>query len=530
MKATTIFYLVLGTFIFPIFVPGPLLPLPLAQAQGSNYSEPSEKYSREELSQMLAPIALYPDALLAQVLMASTYPVEVVEADRWVRRNSGLKGEDLDDVLLDMNWDPSVKAVCHFPPILALMSERISETTELGNAFLAQEDEVMDVVQELRAKAYEQGNLTTNDKQKVIVERETIIIKQADPRVVYVSYYDPFYVYGPWWYPAYPPYYWGPPGVRIGVGISYWPGFYFGFAFGNWSYFNWHRHYIHIDVRHRPRFVRHDRWVAHPPGRWHHAPAHRRGVAYRDQHTATKYGQHPPRSRDFQRDTRGYSEHRAPDRNRRVGDGAWGDHHDRRREDAVRTERNRRAPSPATPDNPERERTDRVRQERERVERGKREGLQQVDPKNQERQRIERTRQAPLPATPDNPVRERTDRVRQERERVERGKREGSQRIDSENQERQRIERTRQVPAPVAPDNPVRERTDQVRQERKRVESEQQLKSRDNAVNQAGGAVLKRQPGAHGRSNQQGTGGHSRGRERSDGNSRGGRGDQSRNK
>ncbi|MCP4257009.1 MAG: DUF3300 domain-containing protein [Planctomycetes bacterium] len=197
--------------------------------------ESSEKYSREELSQMLAPIALYPDALLSQVLMASTYPIEVIEADRWVRKDPDLKGEALDTALLDKDWDPSVKAICHFPSILALMSERITETTNLGNAFLAQEAEVMDMVQEMRAKAYEQGNLTTTSKQKVIVEKETIIIEPADPRVIYVPYYDPFYIYGPWWYPAYPPYYWGPPGVRIGIGVSYWPGLYFGFAYGTWS-------------------------------------------------------------------------------------------------------------------------------------------------------------------------------------------------------------------------------------------------------------------------------------------------------
>ena len=106
----------------------------------------------------------------------------------------------------------------------------------------------MDMIQELRAKAHAHGNLNTNKEQKIIIEKETIIIEPADPLVVYVPYYDPFYIYGPWWYPGYPPYYWGPSRVGLGVGISYWPGFYFGFAFGNWSYFDWHRHYIFIDV------------------------------------------------------------------------------------------------------------------------------------------------------------------------------------------------------------------------------------------------------------------------------------------
>ncbi|MBN1844012.1 MAG: DUF3300 domain-containing protein, partial [Deltaproteobacteria bacterium] len=134
MKAATIFHLALGLLIVSFFS----LP-PQSLAQDSDYLEPSEKYSREELAQMFAPIALYPDALLSQVLMASTYPIEVVEADRWVKRNPERKGEALDAMLLDKDWDPSVKAMCHFPSILALMSERITGTTNLGNAFLAQE-------------------------------------------------------------------------------------------------------------------------------------------------------------------------------------------------------------------------------------------------------------------------------------------------------------------------------------------------------------------------------------------------------
>jgi len=259
MKLATIIHLALGLLIISFFS----LP-PQSLAQDSDYLEPSEKYSREELTQMLAPIALYPDALLSQVLMASTYPIEVIEAERWVKSNPKLKGEALDAALLEKDWDPSVKAICHFPSILALMSERITETTNLGNVFLAQEAEVMDMVQELRAKAYAQGNLTTTTEQKVIVEKKTIVIEPTDPRVIYVPYYDPFYIYGPWWYPAYPPYYWRPPGVSIGIGISYRPGVYFGFAFGTWSYFDWHHHYIFIDVHKRPRYIRNDA-ISSPP-------------------------------------------------------------------------------------------------------------------------------------------------------------------------------------------------------------------------------------------------------------------------
>ncbi|MGW8287765.1 MAG: DUF3300 domain-containing protein [Desulfobulbales bacterium] len=304
--------LVLGLFIISFLA----LSLPMVQAQENVDQEPAENFSQEQLAQMLAPIALYPDTVLTQVLMASTYPIEVIEADRWVRKNPDLKGESLDNALLDMNWDPSVKALCHFPSILALMSEHISETTNIGNAFLAQEDEVMDMIQKLRSKAKAEGNLNSSEKQKIVIEKETIIIEPADPKVIYVPYYDPRYVYGPWWYPAYPPYYWGPSRISIGIGISYWPAFYFGFAFGGWSYFDWHRHYVYIEVSKRPRFVKYDRWRT-GPGRWHHLPSHRKGVAYRDKFTAQKYGQYRYRPREYRPETRGFPERRDVNRYQR---------------------------------------------------------------------------------------------------------------------------------------------------------------------------------------------------------------------
>jgi len=309
MKTKTVIKLV--TAVLSILFVSAFFPLlgQTVQAQESGDTYQPQKFSREELAQMLAPIALYPDELLTQVLMASTYPLEVIEADRWIKKNPGLKGEALDDALLEKEWDISVKALCQFPSLLELMSERISETANIGNAFLAQEDEVMDMIQELRVKARAQGNLTTNSEQKVIVEEGTIIIKPANPRIIWVPYYNPFYIYGPWWYPGYPPYYWGPAGVTISIGISYWPGFYFGFAFGNWCYFDWHRHYIYVDARYRPRFARRVSW-RRDSGRWIHSPIHRRGVAYRDTFTAYKYGQFRVRTRELRPETRGFPEGR----------------------------------------------------------------------------------------------------------------------------------------------------------------------------------------------------------------------------
>ncbi len=290
MKTSIIIRLSIGLFLGGFFLSS-LLVLPRqARATETGSLQTDEKYSQEELAQLLAPIALYPDALLSQILMASTYPIEVIEADRWSRRNQQLQGDALDDALQERDWDPSVKAICHFPSVLALMSEQIADTTSLGNAFLAQEDEVMNMVQVLRGKAYAAGNLGTTSEQKIIVEKQAIIIQPADTRVIYVPYYDPFQIYGPWWYPAYPPRYWGPPGVHIGFGISYWPGFHFTFSYGTWSYVDWHRRHIFIDVHQRPRYVRQDRWQARP-GRWHHAPEHRRGIVYRDISSTRKYGQ-----------------------------------------------------------------------------------------------------------------------------------------------------------------------------------------------------------------------------------------------
>lgn len=256
--------------------------------------EGGSAFSREELTQMLAPVALYPDVLLAQVLMAATYPLEVVEADRWVKRNPLLKGDNLDEALRDQDWDASVKSLCHAPTVLGLMSERLAETTKLGDAFLIREKEVMEIIQDLRTRALREGNLKSDDKQKVTVRPDgTIVIEPADPETVYVPYYDTTYVYGSWWYPGWPPWYWGPRGVVAGRGIFFWPGFYFGFGLGYWSYFDWYDRTIIIDVRHRPRYFYPDYDWESRQGGWRHEPRHRRGVVYSDPGLARRYAQPP---------------------------------------------------------------------------------------------------------------------------------------------------------------------------------------------------------------------------------------------
>ena len=148
-------------------------------------------FRQEELDQILAPIALYPDSLLAQILMAATYPLEVVQADRWVKQNRNLPPEALNDALDRQNWDPSVKALVPFPDVLSMMSERLDWTQRVGDAFLAQEADVMDSIQQLRAKAYAAGNLRSTQQLAVSRQGAIIVIEPANPQVVYVPVYNP---------------------------------------------------------------------------------------------------------------------------------------------------------------------------------------------------------------------------------------------------------------------------------------------------------------------------------------------------
>ncbi len=268
----------------------------------------TEQFRKEELDQMLAPIALYPDTLIAQILVASTYPLEVVQAERWVKQNQTLTGEALDDALKEKPWDPSIKSLCHFPEVLFVMSENLDRTRNLGDAFLNQQNDVLATIQELRQKAEMQGNLKTTGEQNVIKDADTIRIEPAYRQVIYVPIYDPFYVYGPWWYPAYPPHYWYYPASASVVGgwISFGPRFYIHIDLFSWIWFDWHRHHIYIDVHKARRFhtypARHDsnRYV------WQHNPAHRKGVAYRNRMAQERFVQQPVRPSGLGSIVRGY--------------------------------------------------------------------------------------------------------------------------------------------------------------------------------------------------------------------------------
>src|SRR5215813_172479 len=173
----------------------------------------SAKIPPDQLDSLVAPIALYPDPLLAQLLAASTYPLEIIQLQQWLANHKDLKDEALADAVAKESWDPSIQAMAALPDVVNRLANEITWTTDLGNAFLAQQSDVMDAVQRMRKKAQDKGNLKTNEQQKVetkvIESKSVIVVEQANPQVVYVPTYDPVVVYGPPIYP-YPPIYYPP--------------------------------------------------------------------------------------------------------------------------------------------------------------------------------------------------------------------------------------------------------------------------------------------------------------------------------
>jgi len=276
----------------------------------------------EELDQILAPIALYPDDLLAPVLMASTYPLEIVQAERWTKdpKNAALKGEQLAAALEKQTWDPSVKSLVPFPQVLQMMSEQLDWTQKLGDAVLAQQKDVMASIQRLRQKAQAANQLKTTEQQVVTTDTQTqtIVIMPANPQVVYVPTYNPTIVYGGWPYPAYPPYYYPPnpyyyPGQAFFSGMAFAAGVAVVGSLWGWGSCNWGGGDVNVNVNRYNNInrnnIRGGRATTLPANsnRWRHDPAHRGGAAYRDAGTRQQYlgqrGTPSINSRDF----RGYS-------------------------------------------------------------------------------------------------------------------------------------------------------------------------------------------------------------------------------
>jgi hypothetical protein len=264
--------------------------LPAARAQDQPFKD-------EELDQMLAPIALYPDSLLSQILMASTYPADVKEAAEWSKAHPDAKGDDAVNQVETQPWDPSVKSLAAFPQVLAMMREKPGDVQRLGDAFLADPERVMDRVQFLRKKAQEAGNLKSNEQQKVAVQTEAskqvIVIEPAQPQTVYVPVYQPTVVYGSWWYPAYPPYYWPPPPYYYPPsGGAFVAGFIWGAAIVGihnslWGGFAWGRNEVNINVNRYNNINVNNKITKN---NFVHNPQRRGDVPYRDAKSREQYG------------------------------------------------------------------------------------------------------------------------------------------------------------------------------------------------------------------------------------------------
>jgi hypothetical protein len=296
--------LALATLLAIWLAAGPIVPAAETQQPAAKTQQPQQQqqpqaqpFKPEELEQIVAPIALYPDALLAQVFMASTYPLEIVQAARWSKEHPDVKGDAVAKEMEKQAWDASVKSLVAFPDVLVMMNEKLDWTQKLGDAFLAQQKDVMDAVQRLRAKAKDAGNLKSSKEQTVKTETaptgaatsQIIIIEQSNPEVIYVPTYNPTVVYGAWPYPAYPPYYYYPPAYPPGAAFfSFTAGVIVGGAI--WGNCNWGHSDIDINVNrynnfNRTEFNRNEI----NGGKWKHSPEHRQGVGYRDSATQQKY-------------------------------------------------------------------------------------------------------------------------------------------------------------------------------------------------------------------------------------------------
>lgn len=238
-------------------------------------------YTQQQLDDLLAPIALYPDPLLSQILMAATYPAEVADADQFVRANPNLTGDALDRALLAQPWDPSVKSLCRYPDVLAAMAQNMDQTVALGDAFLGQRDQVMDTVQNLRRRAYEAGRLRTTAEQRVVYDGAYILVEPVSLEIIYVPVYDPCWVYGPWWWPTCLRLWFWYPGFGVTGRFIFRHPIHIGHH-GYWSGFRWSRHSIYVDPQRTVGFNRVPATRAYAGEHtWVHDPAHRRGVAYR---------------------------------------------------------------------------------------------------------------------------------------------------------------------------------------------------------------------------------------------------------
>jgi hypothetical protein len=276
-------------------------PAPASGAQNTSAAAAAPVFKREQIDQFMAPIALYPDALLSQILMASTYPADVADAATWSKANPKATGDAAVKQVANQPWDPSVQSLVAFPEALAQMGLHPDWVRNVGDAFLAQPDDVMASVQRLRAQAQKAGNLKTTEQQKVIVQQSTpqttiIEIEPANPQVVYVPSYNPTVVYGTWAYPAYPPpYYPPPPGYYhpVATGLAAGLAFGTGIAIANslWGGCDWGHNDVHIDVNRYNNINVNNHISGNGNVNWNHNAANRRGTPYRGAATQQRFNQ-----------------------------------------------------------------------------------------------------------------------------------------------------------------------------------------------------------------------------------------------
>ena len=286
--------------------------LPAAQAQEPQQAaateQPAPKIPNDQLDSLVAPIALYQDELLAQVLVASTYPLEIVQLQQFLAKHKDLKDKALSDAVMKQDWDPSIQAMAALPEVVKRLSDDIQWTTDLGNAVLAQQSDVMEAVQRMRAKASEKGNLKSNEQikveTKVVESKSVIVIEQSKPDVVYVPSYDPVVVYGAPPYP-YPPIYYPPPGYyAAGMAISFGVGMAIGAAWGGGGWccnsgwggnntININNNNNYVNNSNRQNINNSGNRTGNRTGgsnSWQHNPQHRGGAPYSNKSTADKFG------------------------------------------------------------------------------------------------------------------------------------------------------------------------------------------------------------------------------------------------
>jgi len=256
-------------------------------------------FTEAELEQMLAPVALYPDSVLTHILIAATYPIEIIQADRWVKEHPDVKSGEAVNRVDDKPWDPNVKALVAFPSLLARMSDELDWTQKLGDAFLQDEERVLDSIQNLRQKADKAGSLSKMEHMVVDKVERKIVIQSVEPEVIYVPVYDTRVVYGPWYWMDYPPRYWHSYYPSYS-GLYYWePGVHISFNFF-FSAFSWHEHHIVVSDYHYGHPYNHGYYGGthvihhHSARRWEHNPTHRHGVAYRTDHMRERFNSRRP--------------------------------------------------------------------------------------------------------------------------------------------------------------------------------------------------------------------------------------------